>query len=679
MIRKAYKENMYQRLLQLRQEIHLHNYRYHVMDAPIISDSEFDRLMSELRCIEADHPDWITPDSPTQRTGAEPMEKFSKVRHPSPILSLANAFSANDVHSWFERILKIDERVLTTDYVVEPKIDGLSVILHYRNGVFIQGATRGDGEVGEDITNNIRTMHSVPLRIPIDAQGPVPPPYIVVRGEVFMNVLDFEELNKGLEKAGEKTYLNPRNTAAGSLRQLDPSLTSERPLNLLVYTIVKCEGPLPRTQWELLAYLRALGFPVTQNATRHDTLDTAIRECESWASRRHELPFEADGMVIKINNLSLASDLGYVGKDPRGAIAFKFPAQEVTTELQDIGVNIGRTGVLTPYAILKPVEIGGVIVKQATLHNFNYIAEKDIRIGDRVRVKRAGDVIPYVIGPILELRKEATQPYKPPEYCPACRELVENLVGEVALYCVNSTCPAQLIRNIEHFVSRGAMDIEGLGIRIVEQLISVDLVHDFADLYTLSKNDLIKLDGFAEKKADNLIQSIGASRNRPLARLITALGIKGVGEVIANDLANHYSDLDVLRKATLVDLQDIEGIGLNSAQAILDWFNRPANHTVLMKLKAAGVWPISEGKKSIVSGPKLLSGLTFVVTGTLPSFSRDEVKEMIEKMGGKMSDSVSSKTNYLIVGENPGSKLTKAHSLGISILDEAGLCHLVGG
>ena len=665
------------RLEELRRQVHFHNYRYHVLDAPLISDAEFDRLLAELREIEAAHPEWITPDSPSQRVGSRPAERFNKVRHPAPILSLANAFGPADVRAWRERILKLDERVEAAAYVVEPKIDGLTVVLHYRDGRFVQGATRGDGEVGEDVTSNLRTLRSLPLNLPVDPAGPPPPPYLVVRGEVFINIADFEALNRRLEEAGEKTYLNPRNTAAGSLRQLDPALTASRPLNLLTYAIVAAEGGLPATQWETLAYLRALGFPTAPQATRHPGLEEALAEIESWAERRDDLPFEADGMVLKLDDLELAAGLGFVGKDPRGAMAYKFPAQEVTTRLLEIGVNVGRTGVLTPYAVLEPVDIGGVIVKQATLHNFDYIAEKDIRLGDRVRVKRAGEVIPYVIGPVEALRSGAEQVYTPPERCPTCGEPVENLEGEVAWYCVNAACPAQLIRNLEHFVSRGAMDIVGLGIKIVEQLVASGLVHDVADLYTLQREPLLALEGFAEKKADNLLAAIEASRSQPLARLLTALGIHGVGEVMAADLARSFLDLDRLAAATLDDLTAVEGVGPNTAQAIVDWFARPANRQVLEKLRAAGVWPRQAAPVPPVAGALPLAGLTLVVTGTLPSFSREAVKEYIQAHGGKLTDSVSKKTSYLVAGEAAGSKLDKARDLGVPVLDEAGLRALV--
>ncbi|MGC8856634.1 MAG: NAD-dependent DNA ligase LigA, partial [Anaerolineae bacterium] len=603
---------------------------------------------------------------------------------------LANAFGAEDARAWFERIRKIDDRVERAKFVVEPKIDGLSVVLHYREGIFVQGATRGDGEVGEDITQNLRTVKAIPLRIPVAAEASSEisvPPYLVVRGEAFIPLKEFEELNRKLGEAGEKTYLNPRNTAAGSLRQLDPALTASRPLTLLVYQIVYAEGGnVPATQWETLEYLRALGFPVTDVARRFDTLEEAIAYTETWERRRDELPYEADGMVIKIDDLTLAAELGFVGKDPRGAIAFKFPAREVTTTLKEIGVAVGRTGVLTPYAVLEPVEIGGVIVERATLHNFDYIAEKDIRAGDRVLVKRAGEVIPYVIGPVVEARTGAEKPFEPPTSCPACGQPVEHFEGEVAWYCVNAACPAQLIRNVEHFVSRGAMDIVGMGIKIVEKLIEAGKVKDVADLYSLTREDILeavtKKDRKTEKQppgkiADNLLAAIEASKSRPLARLIAALGIRGVGEVSAAELASHFGDLEALSKASVEDLQQIEGIGPNIAAGIVDWFARPANQKVLKKLKAAGVWPKSQPASNERSSGTF-AGLTFVITGTLPTWSRDEAKAFIESHGGKVTDSVSKKTSYLVLGENPGSKFEKAKALGVKIISEDELKKMAG-
>lgn len=665
------------RLEALRQEIRNHNYRYHVLDDPVISDYEYDQLMNQLRQIEEEHPDWITPDSPTQRVGTSPASKFSKLRHPAPILSLGNAFDADDVRAWYERIRKIDERVTKTDFVVEPKLDGLTIVLHYRDGLFTQGATRGNGEIGEDVTSNLRTIRALPLRIPVQSNGKEPPGTLVVRGEVFINLEDFDKLNQRLEKAGEKEYLNPRNTAAGSLRQLDPELTASRPLTLLTYDIVAADGITLVSEQKKLAYLQEMGFPVVDWIYCRD-IAAAIEAGLGMIESRFELPYEADGAVIKINDLNLAADLGVVGKDPRGAIAFKFPAQEVTTQLQDIRVNVGRTGVLTPYAVLEPVEIGGVIVRQATLHNFDFIAEKDIRIGDRVLVKRAGDVIPYVIGPVADVRTGVEKPYSPPQKCPVCKQLVEHIEGEVAWYCVNSACPEQLIRILEHFVSRGAMDIVGLGIKIVEQLVKEEMVQDVADIYALTMDGLLGLDGFAEKKAENLIDSIEASKNQNLARLLTALGIRGVGEVSAGELAKRFHDLDEIGNASAENLLLIEGIGPNIAQAIMDWFANPTNQEVLKKLMKFGVWPLAEESSAFEAGSQSFSGQTFVITGTLPGFTRPEAKEFVESHGGKVTSSLSKKTSYLVLGTNPGSKFEKAQKLGIQILDESRFRQLAG-
>ena len=659
------------RIAQLREEINLHNHRYHVLDSPIISDSEYDKLLAELRALETDHPQLVTPDSPTRRVGGAPVERFSRVEHPAPILSLGNAFTADEVRAWEERLRKLEPRVAEAPLVVEPKIDGLTVVLHYQQGLFVLGATRGDGQVGEDVTANLRTLRSLPLRIPVEPRSKrAAPSRLVVRGEAFYPLEEFEALNARQAAAGEKVFVNPRNAASGALRQLDPRLTAARPLDLLCYAIVAIEGAAaPATQWQTLTFLRELGFPVSDHVARCAGLEEALKAYERAAAERDTLPFEADGLVIKLDDLELASRLGVVGKDPRGAIAYKFPAREVSTRLNDIGVNVGRTGVLTPYAILEPVEVSGVTVSKATLHNFDFIAERDIRLGDRVMIKRAGDVIPYVIGPIVEVRTGNERRYKPPRVCPSCGEAVERLEGEVAYYCVNASCPEQLIRNLEHFASRGAMDIEGLGIRIVEQLVTAKLVHDVGDLYNLRAEKLLTLEGFAEKKAQNLIGAIAASRRQPLARLIGALGMRGVGEVVAADLAAHFGTLDRLQSATDYDLQRVAGIGPNIAEAVVDWFARKPNRRVLEKLKKAEVWPTAEVRAS--SGR--LEGLTFVVTGTLPSLSREAAKALIVENGGKVAESISKNTSYLVVGEAPGSKLEKAKALGVPTLDEAGL------
>lgn len=667
--------SLYNELLNLKSQINFHNYRYHVLDAPVISDLEYDRLVARLREVERLHPEWITPDSPTQRTGGAISEKFQKVVHAAPILSLAAAYDLAGVRAWFERIRKLDERVEQVSFVIEPKIDGLTVVLRYENGVFVQGATRGDGEVGEDITSNLRTIKAIPLRIPVDPDGMKAPAELVVRGEAFIEIKAFERLNKRLEEQGERTYLNPRNTAAGSLRQLDPSLTASRPLTLLSYAIVAISDEPPETQWDVLEYLRKLGFPVASEVAFCVNFAAVLKTCEEWQQKRDALPFEADGIVIKINDTQVANDLGFVGKDPRGALALKFPAREVSTTLMEIGVAVGRTGVITPYAVLQPVEIGGVVVKQATLHNFDYIQEKDIRVGDRVMVKRAGDVIPYVIGPVVEARTGQEVVYTPPQVCPACGQAVEHIEGEVAWYCVNASCPAQLVRHLEHFVSRGAMDIVGLGIKIVEQLADIGLAKDVADIFYLTREDLLSLDGFAEKKADNLLRAIDAAKKQPLSRLVNALGIRGVGEVMAVDLADHFGNLGRLAAANMDDLQRIGGVGPNIAKAVVDWFERPNNQLVLKKLKVAGVWPAAVPKKGKGDG---LSGLVFVITGTLPNLSREQAKSLIEENGGKVTDAVSKKTDYLVVGEAAGSKLEKARQLGVALLDEAGLVAMIG-
>ena len=534
--------------------------------------------------------------------------------------------------------------------------------------MFTLGATRGDGLVGEDVTENLKTIPSVPLRIPIKGDI-VPPERLVVRGEAIIFKKDFERLNAELAQRGEKTYLNPRNTAAGSLRQLDPKITAQRPLKIYLYQILISSDTPPATQRETLEYLEALGFPVNPLRWYAKTIEEAINICEQQATARHEWPYDADGIVIKINNLALAQRLGYVGKDPRGAIAFKYPGTEVETTLLDIQVNVGRTGVLTPLAILKPVNIGGVIVKQATLHNFDFIREKDIRIGDQVLVKRAGEVIPYILGPLPEKRTGNEKPFQMPTHCPSCGSKIQKEPGEVAYYCVNSSCPAQLARNIENFASRSAMDITGLGPQIIAQLIDAGLIHSAADLYTLKKEDLLKLEKFGEKKAENLLQAIEASKQQPLERLIIGLGIHGVGEVAARKLASTFHSLDNLSQADVSQLEQLDGIGPNIAQSIVGWFQQPQNRELLEKLKQNGVWPV-EAEESEQLKRKPLAGLTFVITGTLPTLTREEATRLIEENGGKVTNSVSRKTSYLILGAEPGSKYIKAVELGVPILDE---------
>jgi DNA ligase (NAD+) len=669
-----------ERIQQLRIEINHHLHRYHVLDSPIISDAEYDALFRELLELEAEHPELLSPDSPTQRAGAPPSDAFRKITHPTPILSLMNAFNPDDLIAWRTRIgrLMMDDAHL--DYVVEPKLDGLTVVLTYRNGTYAQGATRGDGVVGEDVTVNLRTLRSVPKRIPVDPQCRLPIPlYLVVRGEVFMPLDKFEELNTQRAAAGEAIYMNPRNTAAGSLRQLDPTKTAERPLRLYCYDIVASDGvELPATQWERLAYLHDLGFPVSPDNRLCVGLDDVVATYNDWIGRRNSINYEVDGVVVKINDRDVADSLGFVGKDPRGAIAMKFPAQEKTSRLIGVQVNVGRTGVLAPNAILEPVEIGGVMVRNATLHNYDEIARKDIRIGDRVLVKRAGDVIPYIVGPIIEARDGSERPIERPTICPYCGEPVIQLPGEVAIYCENASCPEQLIRRVEYFVSRGAMDITTFGTQTAELLYQKGLIHDVADIYNLRKSDLLALEGFKDKKIDNLLAGIEASKAQPAERVLTALGIRFVGSVVAALLIQSLGSLEAIASASEDELQRIEGIGPQTALSVAKWFENERNRALVDKLRQAGLNLAAE-MDEYPTGSKLFTGLTFVITGTLPTLSRDEAATFIEHHGGKVTGSVSKKTDYLLAGEAAGSKLAKAQELGVSVIDEATLKAMVAG
>jgi DNA ligase (NAD+) len=669
------------RAAELRELLREHSHRYHVLDAPTISDAEYDGLYRELAALEAAHPELITPDSPTQRIGAPAADGFAKVAHPRPILSLANAFDAADARAWRERLLRhaealgLAERVAAAHYIVEPKIDGLTVVLTYRDGVFAQGATRGDGVVGEDITANLRTLRRIPLALRRGTQ-PHAPATLVVRGEAFVTLADFERMNERLRTAGEKSFANPRNFAAGALRQIDPALTAQRPLTAYFYSVVAASGgPTPTTQWESLAWLRALGLPTSDLAHRFDDFDAAVAWCESFIAQRDAVPFEIDGMVIKIDDLELSAALGYVGKDPRGALAFKFPAREATTTLRGVAISVGRTGNIVPAAVLDPVAVGGITITNATLHNFEDVARKDIRIGDRVVVKRAGDVIPYVAGPLVAARTGAEQPITPPTHCPFCGTALTKREGEVALYCLNDECAGRIDRAIQHYVGRGAMDIEGLGEKIVAQLIEAGLAADVADLYALREEQLLTLDKFAEKKAQNLLAAIAASRERPLERLLIGLGIRHVGEVAARALARRFGSIDALLAADIDALQAIDGVGAIIAESVAAWAARPSTRALVAKLQAAGVnptqTPIIDAPAAAPQGP--FAGKTFVVTGTL-SQPREEIAAWIEARGGKVTDSVSRKTTYVVVGEAPGrSKVDKAATLGIPTLDEAAL------
>ena len=669
-----------QRIAQLHEELNFHLYRYHVLDSPVVSDAEYDALYRELVELETAYPDKVTPDSPTQRAGAEPLGAFEKVTHPAPILSLANAFDADDLRAWRTRIDRLlPEENMHLQYVVEPKIDGLTVVLTYENGVFVQGATRGNGEVGENITPNLRTLRSLPQRIPVDPMSDLKaPPLLVVRGEAFFPLDKFETFNLARMEAGESAYMNPRNAAAGSLRQLDSSITAERPLTFFCYDFVYWEGwEAPTSQWQRLEYLSQMGFPTSPDNRFCENLEAVAVAYDEWIDKRNQINYEVDGIVVKIDDKVVADSLGFVGKDPRGAIAMKYPAQEKTTKLLDVGVSVGRTGVLAPAAVLEPIEIGGVIVRNATLHNYDEIARKDIRIGDTVIVKRAGEVIPYIVGPVVAVRDGSEKVVPVPEICPFCKEPVVRIPGEVAIYCDNPSCPEQLVRRMEYFVSRGAMDIDNFGAQTGAVLIEQGLVHDVADIYTLNRDELLALEGFKDKKVDNLLAGVEASKTQSPERLLTALGVRFVGTVVASLLINELGGIDEIGAATQEQLEEIEGIGPGTAVAVTEWFALERNQKLLEKLRAAGLQFAAEKLEVSADTPQPIAGMTFVITGTLPSMSRGDAKALIEANGGKVTGSVSAKTNYLLAGEKAGSKLAKAEKLGVAVLDEQSLKEIV--
>lgn len=671
-----------ERIKELRDQINYHLYRYHVLDSPVISDAEYDELYQELVALEEAHPDLVTADSPTQRAGAAPLEAFEKVTHPAPILSLSNAFNVEDLYAWRSRIGRhLPDPDMALDYVVEPKLDGLTVVLTYRHGRFVQGATRGNGEVGEDVTQNLLTLPSLPKRIPINPQSEKEPPsYLVVRGEVFFPLDKFEAFNQARMEAGENAYMNPRNAASGSLRQLDPSITAARPLTIYCYDLVVWEGAaIPNEQRQRLDFLREMGFPVSPDSQYCRDLEAVAAAYEQWVEKRNQINYEVDGIVVKINDRPLADSLGVVGKDPRGAVAMKFPAQEKTTKLVGMQVNVGRTGVLAPNAVLEPVEIGGVVVRNATLHNFDEIARKDIRIGDTVTVKRAGDVIPYVVGPVADVRDGSEQEIERPSRCPSCGEPVVQIPGEVAIYCDNPACPAQLVRRVEYFVSRGAMDIDSFGTQTAALLVEEGLIEDVADIYNLRREELLQLEGFKDKKVDNLLQGIEDSKSRPPQRLLTALGIRFVGNVVASLLIGELGGIDEVAAAGQEQLEAIEGIGPQTAAAVVAWFDRERNRKVLEKLRQAGLNFSAAQPALEEQTPDTLAGLTFVITGTLPTMTRQEAKAFIEDHGGRVTGSVSGKTDYLVAGESAGSKLQKAQSLDVAVIDEARLTELAAG
>ena len=657
-----------QRAEELRQELNYHNHRYYTLDDPVISDGQYDSLLRELREIERECPELLTPDSPTQRVGGEPSSAFDEVEHSRPMLSLDNAFDFGELTDWRQRISRLLEGA-DFELVCELKIDGIAVNLTYENGVLVQGATRGNGITGEDVTRNLRTIRTIPLSL-----GGFVPPRLEVRGEVYLPIEEFRRLNREREETGEQLYANPRNTGAGTIRQLDPKVTAARNMQIWVYSLNSSEGVEFITgHWEALQWLETVGFRINPENRLCHSLEEVQDFYQQWLERRHDLPYEADGVVVKVSSLAMQERLGVVGREPRWAIAYKFPAERATTKLKHIGINVGRTGSLNPYAVLEPVLVSGATVQHASLHNEEDIHRKDIRLGDTVIVERAGDVIPQVIGPVLAQRTGAEAMFWMPERCPECDAPVLKNDDDAMHRCPNSSCPAQFLELLKHFVSKGAADIDGLGERWCGILIEKALVSDVTGLYRLEKERLLELDRMGDKLATKIMTNIEASKNRPFPRMLFALGITHVGAEVADLLAQNYLGIEELAAATEEDLTAIEGIGPKIAESITAWFQDPENQAVVEKLLAAGVKLGQESLRPAAVSPTQDSpfgGLTFVVTGSLSALSRSEAEAQIKGLGGKVSSSVTRKTSYVVVGESPGSKAAAAEKVGTPVLDE---------
>ena len=662
---------IHKRVETLRKEINYHNYRYYVLDDPEVTDAEFDRLMRELESQEEAYPELVTPDSPTQRVGAEPLKEFAEVQHEVPMLSLANAFSDGEVDD-FDRRGRERLAVSSQEYSVEPKLDGLAISLLYEDGVLTRAATRGDGTKGEDVTLNVRTIDAIPLRL----LGSDYPHELEVRGEVIITKAGFEALNQQQRKNNAKLFANPRNAAAGSLRQLDPRITATRPLSFYCYGIGKVAGDsLPQRHSEIMRQLKNWGFPVNPQSRVVNGVKGCLDYYREMQDKRDSLPYDIDGIVYKVDRLDQQKKLGFVARAPRWALAHKFPAQEEMTTLLDIDVQVGRTGALTPVARLEPVHVGGVMVSNATLHNQDEIDRLDARIGDTVIVRRAGDVIPQVVGVVITRRQGRPRRYKLPSTCPVCGSPTVRLPGEAVTYCTGGLyCAAQRKQAIKHFASRRAMDIEGLGDKLVEQMVDEQLVNDIADLYQLSVEQLANLERMAEKSASNLVKALDKSRTTTLARFLYALGIHDVGETTAQTLACHFGSLDAIRQVDEATLMTVPDVGPVVAKSVVEFFKQTHNQEVISKLINVINWPDVE----VQSAAELpLQGKSFVLTGTLSSMTRDETKAELQALGAKVTGSVSKKTDYVVVGENPGSKADKAKEFGIEILDEAALHKLL--
>lgn len=688
-----------QRLQELRQLVQKASYAYYVLDEPIMEDSVYDQLYHELVDLETRYPELITPDSPTQRIGERPASQFASVRHNIPLYSLENAFSNGDLIKWEERwkrqIKSSEFSVLSSQledlpqagsselfsYVCELKIDGSALALTYENGFLVRGATRGDGVEGEDITQNVKTIRSIPLRLNLEN----PPAIVEVRGEAFLPLSSFEQLNQEREQAGEPLFANPRNAAAGTLRQLDPKIVAKRKLDFFAYTlhlggeedgVGGGEIPNPTTQWEVLQTLKQLGFRVNPEGALCQNLQEVIAYCDRWSTERTRLPYMTDGVVVKLNSLKLQELLGFTQKFPRWAIALKYPAEEVPTVVERISVNVGRTGAVTPLAEMRPVRLAGTMVSRATLHNRDRIAELDIRVGDTVIIRKAGEIIPEVVRVLYELRPEGTEPYQMPTHCPECHQPLVKPEDEAVTRCINASCPAIVRAKLVHWAARDAMDINGLGEKLVLQFVDTGLVKSIADLYDITVEQLMTLERMGKKSAEKLVKAISDSKQQPWSRVLYGLGIRHVGSVNAQVLTEAFPSADALMQATVEDIAAVHGIGHTIADSIYQWFQNPANHELIDRLKTAGL-TFHSTPTAPSPLPTPLTGKTFVLTGTLPTLKRDDAKALIQKAGGKVTDSVSKKTDYVVAGAGAGSKLEKAQMLGIPILSEAELLNLL--
>jgi len=659
------------RLDELRDQVNHHLYRYHALDDPEISDVEYDRLFDELKALEEEHPDLITPDSPTQRVGAPPSERFRKVEHLTPMGSLEKVTDDEGLLKWADDVRKRLDSDEPVAYVIEPKIDGLAVNLTYENGVLTRGATRGDGQQGEDVTVNLRTIPSIPLRM----QGGDAPPVLEVRGEVYLPLSGFRELNERIAELGQKLAPNPRNAAAGSLRQKDSSITASRPLSVWVYGVGLAEGLSPDSHWEELEWLREHGFRTNPFAERLETIEDVAKRCRDWEKRRAELDYEIDGIVIKVDSLEQQRILGALHQRPRWSRAFKWAPMTAQTKLLKIAIRVGRTGALNPWAMLEPVQVGGVTVSRATLHNEEDINRKDIREGDLVIVQRAGDVIPQIVGP-AGAHAKGTKPFRMPKKCPLCGENIVKPEGEAMHRCPNRACPSRGLETLINWV-QGPADIDGVGEQLMRRLWELGLVRSLPDLYRLTKEQLLELDGFADKSATSSIAAIEHSKRTPFSRVLLGLNIPDVGWVTAQNLARHFGSVDELAAASQEEIQEVDGIGPERAEAIAEWFSDDENRRLVDELKGLGLRFEAGAEERPVEGP--LTGSTYVITGTLERFSRDEARKALEAKGAKVADSVSKKTTGVVAGESPGSKLAKAEQLGVPVLDEAALKKLLAG